>query len=195
MDAVQKTSKLYAKSSALVTLARPENPLPSPHFLDLVLKPLKLADGTVAAILMLGWDVTDRVIAEQELMAREADLRQTLDALPLGIITFDRFSVVRMVNEHFALTRGMQVDEFIGQHLRDLVGETIYALRRPIVQSILAGETKEFIEVRRAADGKLHRYYQKYFPRRHRGEIVGFYGTTMDITAYMALPEEPGNIH
>lgn len=196
MDGVRSSGEAHSGTAALLTFVPPELGVAVPHFVDYVLQPLKQADGSVTAILMLGADVTDRVIAEQELQSREATVRRTLDALPLGIVTFDRFSIVRMVNEHYARGRDRTVDDLVGIHLRELVGDSSYAIRAPVVEAVLQGETREFVEIRMAEDGKLHRYFQKYFPRLHEGEIIGFYGTTMDITAHLAPPpDETANRH
>jgi PAS domain S-box len=185
----------YRAYSALLTFRPLDHGAPIPHFLDYVLQPLKRSDGRVEAVLMLGTDVTNRVLAEQELQAREATIRETLDALPLGIVTFDRFSIVRMVNKPYAQLRGMPEHELVGMHLRDLVGEQSYKLRSPIVTAVLMGETKEFLEVRLDADGNPRQYFQKYFPRYRGSEIIGFYGTTMDLTSYMNLITDTSSLH
>lgn len=186
LDQINQGGKPYVGTSLLISFVRQQNAPATPRFLDVVLQPFKLHDGSVAAILMLGTDVTDRVVAQQELQARESMFRETLDALPIGIVLFDRFSVVRMVNEHFAQSRGLPISELVGTHLRDLVGDTSYALRKPVVDAVLRGETREFEEIRLAANGAPHRHFQKYFPRMHDGEVVGFYGTTIDITLRLA---------
>lgn len=144
---------------------------------------------------MFGTDVTDRVLAEQELQAREATTRETLDALPLGIVTFDRFSIVRMVNRTYAQLRGVPEEQLVGMHLREVVGDASYELRHPIVTEVLKGETREFLEVRLDADGNPRQYYQKYFPRFRSNEIIGFYGTTMDLTTFVDLASDPSTLH
>lgn len=190
-----RSGDAYRAYSALVTFSPHDHAAPVPHFLDYVLQPLKRSDGSVESVLMLGTDVTDRVLAEQELQAREATMRETLDALPLGIVTFDRFSIVRMVNRPYAQLRGMPEHKLVGMHLRDLVGEQSYKLRSPIVTEVLKGETKEFLEVRLDADGNPRQYYQKYFPRYRGSEIIGYYGTTMDLTSHTSLMTDTSGLH
>lgn len=186
LDHINQRGEPFVGSSLLISFVRQKNMPAEPRFLDVVLQPFKEQDGSVTAILMLGTDVTDRVVAQQELQSREAMFRETLDALPIGIVMFDRFSIVRMVNQHYAQSRGLPISELVGTHLRDLFDDSSYALRQTVVDAVLRGETREFEEIRLAASGAPHRHFQKYFPRMHDGEVVGFYGTTIDITLRLA---------
>lgn len=185
----------YRAYAALVTFSPHDHAAPVPHFLDYVIQPLKRSDGRVESVLMFGTDVTDRVLAEQELQAREATIRETLDALPLGIVTFDRFSIVRMVNKTYAQLRGVPAERLVGMHLRELVGDASYELRHPVVTDVLKGETREFLEVRLDANGNPRQYFQKYFPRYRGDEIIGFYGTTMDLTMHADLAADQSALH
>jgi PAS domain S-box-containing protein len=75
----------------------------------------------------------------QALAGRESDLRLVMNNVPAGICAFDGW-VCRFANAHLAAYCGFSEEEIVGKHLREILGETNFALAEPHVELALAGK-------------------------------------------------------
>jgi PAS domain S-box-containing protein len=73
------------------------------------------------------------------LAERERDLRLVMNNVPAGICAFDGW-VCRFANTHLAAYCGFSEEEIVGKHLREILGETNFALAEPHVELALAGK-------------------------------------------------------
>ncbi|MDP1674919.1 MAG: PAS domain S-box protein, partial [Burkholderiales bacterium] len=92
-------------------------------------------------------DITARKAAEtqgehllRELRERMEQVRLIIDNVPEMIAFYDSAQVCRFCNRAYAEARGYVQAEVVGRTLREVVGETRYALTLPSYQRALAGE-------------------------------------------------------
>ena len=78
----------------------------------------------------------------------------------------------------------------VGQHLRDVIGESAYQLQHPYIDTVLAGEKVSFDLAR--ADARGERFVHiTYLPHcDDAGKVLGFYALVTDITERKALEAE-----
>jgi PAS domain S-box-containing protein len=89
LDQVYQTGEPYVGTARKAILNRGPGGQPQETYFDFVYQPMRDADGQVEGILVHGVDVTDEVIARQEIEKRERDFREMIDALPAAIYTTD----------------------------------------------------------------------------------------------------------
>lgn len=75
-----------------------------------------------------------------ELNARMEQLRLITDNVPAMIAFYDSAQICRFCNRAYAEARGYVQDEVVGRTLREVVGETRYALTLPSYRKVLSGE-------------------------------------------------------
>ncbi len=73
------------------------------------------------------------------LAGRERDLRLIMNNVPAGICAFDGW-ICRFANSRLAAYCGFGEEEIVGKHLREILGETHFALAAPHVEQALAGK-------------------------------------------------------
>jgi PAS domain S-box-containing protein len=113
----------------------------------------------------------------------ESELRLIADAMPVLIAFVDRSMHYRFANSAYEHWFELPVGEVIGRHVREVVGDTIWEARLPIMQAVLAGEQHVF-EIRwPTRDGQRRDCEVRYTPRFARdGEVDGFHVFVTDIT-------------
>lgn len=127
-------------------------------------------------------EVQQRRQAEHTLAGSEKRLRAIADNLPAAIVHVDRDERFMFVNSTTASLLGKQPEELIGLSLRKAYGDEAYQLRKPHIESVLAGERvtfeSEFII------GEKHIYNQAvYVPDVDQsGRVIGFYAMGFDVT-------------
>jgi PAS domain S-box-containing protein len=73
-----------------------------------------------------------------------AGLLALSDLLPVMTAYIDRDGVYRFVNKSYADWMGIPRKRILGRHMRDLLGEHNYEMRKPLLDAALAGERKFF---------------------------------------------------
>ena len=89
----------------------------------------------------------------------------------------------KFVNKAYADRFGLQPEDCIGKHIREVVGETAYESFGGYVDAVLRGEPVEFdIEIPYAEIGRrlMHCSYQPDFDAA--GNVVGFVAAISDIS-------------
>jgi PAS domain S-box-containing protein len=118
------------------------------------------------------------------LAERERDLRQVMNNVPAGICAFDGW-VCRFANSHLAAYCGFSEEEIVGRHLREVLGETHFALARPHVEQALAGKPVHYRgpHPSPAFAGRYMMFVLVPTAREPGGE-AGFYGIFFDVTRH-----------
>jgi len=92
------------------------------RYIDLVYEPVRNDDGAVTGIFVGGYDITERVKAEQALLASEASAAQALDATSEAFYAIDRDGLTTFCNTAFVGMLGFDNREaVIGQAVHDLI--------------------------------------------------------------------------
>ncbi|MEH3159674.1 MAG: PAS domain-containing protein [Sphingomonas taxi] len=155
---------------------------PRQYFLDLFYTPVHLDDGSVGGVMCTVIDNTARIGAEIAVAASATELRTITDALPVLISYVDRDLIYRFANSYYRDWFGIAPEDVVGRHLRDVVGETTFAERLPLIERVLAGERIESEgRIAHCGDG-FRRADIRYLPRfGDDGAVVGFHVLVTDM--------------
>ncbi len=127
-------------------------------------------------------EIEARTAAEQQLAAKEGELRQILNAIPINISRVGKNLRYRFLNASY-LRMGIDPDQMVGRHIRDVLGEKGLMQVMPKIERALAGEMLNYDETVVMADGTTRHFSVVVAPDRdHRNRVVGFYSCTIDIT-------------
>jgi PAS domain S-box-containing protein len=89
LDEAYQTGKPYVGTAKRAILNRGPNGQAEEAYFDFVYQPMRDSSGRVEGILVHGVDVTQQVLAQQDIEKREREFRQMIDALPAAIYTTD----------------------------------------------------------------------------------------------------------
>ncbi|HVN19515.1 MAG TPA: PAS domain S-box protein [Dongiaceae bacterium] len=89
LDGVYRTGAPYAATARQVVLNRGPQGQPEEVYFDFIYQPMRDATGEVEGILVHAVEVTQQVLARQEIEKRERQFREMIDALPAAIYTTD----------------------------------------------------------------------------------------------------------
>ncbi|WP_346286207.1 MASE3 domain-containing protein [Zoogloea sp.] len=141
----------------------------------------RMVDG--GQFLVFVRDITDRKNSDRLLLQRERDLKSVLDNMPSMIGYWGRDLRNRLGNHAYATWFGIDPATMPGMHIREVIGDALYRLNLPYIESVLRGEPQSFERVIPLPDGTGVRFsLANYIPDRHDGEVVGFYVLVSDIT-------------
>ncbi len=127
-------------------------------------------------------DVTERRGAEEALRQSEMRLQMITDNLPATIAYIDAEERYRYINKTYGQWYGLAPSACYGRTVREVIGEEFYALRKPMIDSVLAGRTVT-AEARMRVAGKTPYAQLTYVPHVDAGNrVTGFYVFGYDIT-------------
>ncbi len=137
-------------------------------------------------IFTLVTDVTDRKKVEDSLRRSEERLRLVTDSVPAFISYLDSEQRFQFVNRHYEKTFGRKQEEFIGRHVREILGDDRYPIYKPHLEKVLAGNHVNF-ETRITLKGQeeeMRSLNVEYSPDfSESGEVIGCFVLRTDITA------------
>lgn len=111
-----------------------------------------------------------------------------LDSLP-GMVAFWDLELRNVVaNRGYAEWFGRSPEDMAGMHIREVLGEEIYALNLPYMLDVLAGEQQIFDSTLIDQQGDTRHTQASYIPHRsvETGEIDGFLVLVIDVTERVA---------
>ena len=105
------------------------------------------------------------------------------DLLPVLTAYFDSGLRLQFLNKRLAEWLERPRSELLGQHIRDIIGEATYEMRRPLLEAALAGERQFFVaDFHHPARGPLA-VQTEYIPWLGQGgRVTGFVVVSQDIT-------------
>lgn len=110
-------------------------------------------------------------------------LQILLDRLPALIGYWDRDLRNVIANRAYVDYFGFTPDEARGRHIREVLGEAVYALNLPFIKGALAGEEQLFERTLVDQNGVTRYTQASYLPDIVDGEVQGFYVQVTDVTA------------
>jgi len=113
-----------------------------------------------------------------------------LDALPAMVGYWDRELRNRLANRAYVEWFGRTPAQMRGMHIRDLLGERVYAANLPYMQKALAGQPQLFDRTLIDAAGRSRNTQQSYIPDQRDGEVHGFFVLTTDITRHVEVERQ-----
>ena len=105
------------------------------------------------------------------------------DLLPVMVAYFDSDCCIRFLNQALADWIERPRKELLGKHIREVIGDATYEVRKPLIEAACGGERQYFVaDFHHAARGTLA-VQTEYIPwRRASGEIDGFVVVSKDVT-------------
>ncbi len=131
-------------------------------------------------------DIGDRKNAEEAVRQSRNQLRTITDNLPALIAQVDkvedglRFGFVNRTAEEWYVRPAASL---IGKPVDEVVGRDRYAMVRPHIDAVLAGEPQLFRHEATLPDGKRRWLDARYIPAYTEGAVTGFYALILDVTA------------
>jgi PAS domain S-box-containing protein len=168
---------------------------------SVIVVPVADATGKLTHYVGLKDDITDRKRTFQELETyrhrlealveertralseRERHLQTILHGIPGVVGYWDRNQVNRFANVAYNEWLGLTPQQMEGRTLREVFGERIYELNRPMIEAALRGETQCFERAypRRDEPGRMRFAQVHYVPDIDAGQVLGFFVMAFDI--------------
>ena len=139
-------------------------------------------DGKVRGFYGISFDVTERKESELRQAAGERRLRTITDNLPVLIAYIDSEHRFRFCNATCEKWFGLPASGVEGRAVAEVLGDDLYAQRRPFIARALAGERVESEQDVMLAGGTRH-LHALYIPHQEEGRTLGLYALISDVTA------------
>ena len=160
-------------------------------FIDAILYvSLNLGGGEPGRALVVAYDVTERKRVEEQIRARENELRLVMDTVP-GLISYlgPDFHY-RRVNRGYEQWFGLEAREMEGRHVRDVLGEAAWEAVRSRLEQAMAGETVTYEERMPYRVGRRRWIAATLVPERDAsGAVQGLVTLVTDITKRKRMEE------
>ncbi len=146
-------------------------------------------DGKVRGMYVVGHDVQELKSAQEQLRAREEELRFFAENIPEAIVYIDLERGCTFVNNQFLTSRGFDREFLLGKFPKDVYGPEEMRLLQPGFDRVYAGEEALYErEVRHATSGEKRWVRVRLTPRKDAsGRVLGFYVVSTDIHDLMAV--------
>lgn len=115
--------------------------------------------------------------------ASAALLQRLLDHVPAMLAYWDADGRNVVANAAYREWFGLEPAAIRGMHMRDLLGEEVYAQNLPYIEGALSGEEQFFDRTLTDAGGRVRRTQAAYIPDVVDGDTAGFFVLVTDVTA------------
>ena len=118
------------------------------------------------------------------------ELRLCADNIPAMTVSYDANLRCRFANKAFAAFFGFTVEDILGKHLREIVGEDGYSEIKGYFAQMLQGRTVTFQRMRTLPNGEPLCLETKLVPHiGDQGKVLGCFAVTADITEHKLTQE------
>lgn len=183
LDELYATGRSHAASAAPFAVDATAHAPAKSRFVDFVYQPIKDDDGAVVGIFVQGADVTDRVLAQQLVLASEARFRTWAQAMPNQVWSADSAGQLTWFNEQVYAYSGAKQGELDGEAWAAIVHteDVLHAAQR-WQECVASGSTYE-IEFRvRRHDGEYRWHLVRALPiSDDENKVYSWIGTNTDI--------------
>ena len=115
--------------------------------------------------------------------ARLGKALPVLDNLSSMVGYWDKNLINRFSNKAYLSWFGKSAQDLLGKHIKDLLGEDLFAQNLPYIQAVLRGEPQKFERIIPTPDKTGLRYsLAEYIPDNVDGEVRGFFVQVSDIS-------------
>ena len=163
--------------------------------------PIIDGSGNVIEIQSVGYDLTESLMAHDELEAVYRQLNAINNNLPVWIAMFDKDYKIRYMNQYYNEVFGIDIESCIGKPAKTVLGKEIFKNGKPYYDRAINGETVSYFNSVQRNGESLHAY-TTLVPYKEQGEVRGFYVLALDVTEqervkskmnYVGLPESAEN--
>jgi len=138
----------------------------------------------------IGADITARKRSEQALRDSAQKLRLFADNVPAMTSSWDENLRCRFANKVFAEFFGLAVEDSIGKHAREVLGEEVYREIESHFVQVLQGHPVTYQRTRKLQDGESRYLEIKLLPHiGDQGKVLGCFDVTTDITEHKLAEE------
>ena len=121
-------------------------------------------------------------LGDREAVAEARLLRSVLDRLPAMVAYWDREMRNVFANDAYVEWFGFSPEQMRGIHIREVLGDQVYAMNLPHIEAALAGEEQLFDRTLVDTLGRARHTQASYVPDVVDGEVRGFFVLVTDVT-------------
>lgn len=140
------------------------------------------ADRNIVGTISSGEDITDRKHSEEMLREQEAFLRVLTDNIPGMVGYWTKDLICEFANTAYQEWFGLTKQEMYGISMQVLMNEELFALTKPNIEKVLAGEYVSFERILHKPNGEVGYVWAHYVPNYINEVVKGFYVLVSDIT-------------
>jgi PAS domain S-box-containing protein len=199
LDGVYRTGKSYVGREMKAKLNRAQSGQPEEGYFDFVYEPLRNSEGVVDGIFVHAVEVTDKVLARQDIEKRERQFREMIDALPAAIYTTDAAGRLTHFNpaavEFSGRTPELGTDQWcVSWKLFYPDGRPMPHDECPMAIALKEGRVIKGAEAIAECPDGTRRWFTPYptLLRDDQGKIIGGINMLVDITARKQAEEATG---
>jgi diguanylate cyclase (GGDEF)-like protein/PAS domain S-box-containing protein len=135
-------------------------------------------------------DDTERIKAERALRESAEELRLFADNAPAMTVSWDDKLRCRFVNKRYAEFFGTPIDNTVGRHVREILGENVYREIEGYFAQMLQGQPVTYQRTHRTKEGEARHIEVKLLPHiSDHGKVLGGFSVTTDITEHKLAEE------
>ena len=185
LDGVYQTGVPYIGTARKVILNRGAKGEPEEAYFDFIYQPMRTAAGQVEGILVHGNEVTQQVLARQEIEKRERQFRTLAASIPQLVWMAEATGYIFWYNERWYEYTGTTPEQMEGWgwqtvHDPDVLPKVLERWKH----SIAKGEPFEMVFPLRGADGVFRDFLTRVHPvKDENGAVTRWFGTNTDVTA------------
>jgi diguanylate cyclase (GGDEF)-like protein/PAS domain S-box-containing protein len=128
--------------------------------------------------------------ANVTLQISEEKLRLFADNIPAMTVSWDENLRCRFANKAFAELFGLTVENILGKHVREVVGEEVYHEIEGHFVQVLQGHPVIYERARKLQNGESRYLEIKLLPHLgDQGKVLGAFAVTTDITEHKLMEE------
>ncbi len=129
-------------------------------------------------------EIAMRKRADEALIAAKPRLQLIDEVLPTMVALIDAEGHCRYHNRAFMDWLHLRPDQLRGQHLKKILGSSVYQEIAPSIRQSLDGHPAHYERTQKMADGAVYRLQVEHMPQlAEDGKVSGFYMLINDITA------------
>jgi two-component system sensor histidine kinase/response regulator len=117
-----------------------------------------------------------------ELARREDFLQRVTDTLPGMVAYWSRDGFCEFANAAYCAWFGRSREEMLGLHARDMLGDEEYTRGRPMIETVIAGQSHQIERRLTNQQGEVRHFFSHYIPNWRDGQVHGFFIMQTDVT-------------